>query len=269
MRWGKFLGAAVLAGVAAIGNLVAGENIVVGTTAGADEEILAKVQELAAAAGLTVKIVPFGDYVLPNKALAEKEIDLNAFQHLPYLQDYVAAHGDALVSIGTTYVTPMGVYSRRLKSLNDLRKGDRVALPNDATNEGRALLLLQKAGVIKLRPDAGLTATPIDVTENPLNLRLIEVDAAQTARSLDDVAVAAINTNFAVAAGLNPQADAIYLESSDSPYVNVIAARAADKDRPAYQKFLRLYQSQPVADFILQTYKGSTLPAFPYKAAEK
>ena len=241
------------------------DKIKVGTTSGADEQILEKVKEVAAKNGLIVEIVPFSDYVRPNLALADKDVDLNSFQHVPYLETFCKERNLDLVSIGTTYVSPIGFFSKKIQTLDDLQEGDNLAVPNDPTNGGRALLLLQKAGFITVDPEVGLLATPHDITENNLGLKIIEVDAAQTPRTMDDVAAAAINNTFAIPAGLNPATDAIYLEDADSPYVNVIAARAEDKDNPLYKKFVQAYQSQEVADFILSEFKGSTLPAFSYR----
>lgn len=245
--------------------LWAADKIKVGTTAGADVEILEKARDVAARDGLTVEIIEFSDYVRPNLALAEGEVDVNSFQHIPYLESFCQERDLKLVSLGTTYVSPLGFFSKKIKSLEDLKKGDRLAVPNDPTNGGRALLLLQKAGIIKIKSEAGLTATPYDIIENKLELKIVEVDAAQTPRSLDDVAAAAINNTFAIPAGLNPLKDAIYLEDADSPYVNVIVARAADKGNPIHQKFVAAYQSQEVADFILTRFAGATLPAFNYR----
>lgn len=247
------------------GPALAQDKIKVGTTAGADVEILEKAREVAAKNGLTVEIIEFSDYVRPNLALADGEVDLNSFQHRPYLDTFNKDRKLNLVAIGTTYVSPIGYFSKKIKSLDELKAGDRLAIPNDPTNGGRALLLLQKAGFIKLREGAGLTATPFDIVENRLKLNIVEVDAAQTPRSLDDVAAAAINNTFAIPAGLNPIQDAIYLEDADSPYVNVVVARFDKKDNPLYKKFVEAYQSQEVADFILTRFEGSTLPAFEYK----
>lgn len=247
------------------GAAFAKDTIKVGTTAGADVEILEKAAEVAAKNGLEVKIIEFSDYVRPNLALADGEVDVNSFQHMPYLETFNKDRNLNLVSIGTTYVSPIGYYSKKIKDLKELKKGDTVSVPNDPTNGGRALLLLQKAGFITLKPEAGLTATPFDVVENKLGLKIVEVDAAQTPRTLDEVAAAAINNTFAIPAGLTPIKDAIYLEDVDSPYVNVIAARPEDKDNPLFKKFVAAYQSQEVADFILKRFEGSTVPAFAYK----
>jgi D-methionine transport system substrate-binding protein len=238
--------------------------ITVGTTAGADVEILEKAAEVAKKNGLEVKIVEFSDYVQPNLALAAKEVDLNSFQHVPYLEEFSKERNLKLVSVGTTYVSPIAFFSKRIKSLDELKDGDSVAIPNDPTNGGRSLLLLQKAGLITLKPGVGLTATPFDVAENKRNIKIVEVDAAQTPRALDDVAAAAINNTFASEAGLNAIDDSIYREDADSPYVNVIVAREGEESNPLYKKFVAAYQTQEVADFILERFKGSTIPAFPY-----
>lgn len=248
------------------GPVLAQDKIKVGTTAGADVEILEKARDVAAKNGLTVEIIEFSDYVRPNLALADGDVDINSFQHMPYLDTFNKERNLNLVSIGTTYVAPIGFFSKKIKSLDELKKGDTLAIPNDPTNGGRSLLLLEKAGFLKLKEGVGLTATPFDIVENKLNLKIVEVDAAQTPRALDDVAAAAINNTFAIPAGLNPVRDAIYLEEADSPYVNVIVARPADKDNPAYKKFVDAYQSQEVADFILTRFEGAILPAFEYQA---
>lgn len=247
------------------GLALAQDKIKVGTTSGADVEILEKARDVAAKNGLTVEIIEFSDYVRPNLALADKDIDLNSFQHMPYLETFNKDRKLNLVSIGTTYISPIGFFSKKIKSLDELKEGDTVTIPNDPTNGGRALLLLQKAGFIKLKEGSGLTATPFDIVENRLNLKIVEVDAAQTPRTLDTAAAAAINNTFAIPAGLNPLKDAIYLEDSDSPYVNVIVARPEDKDNPLYKKFVEAYQSQEVAEFILKRFEGATLPAFKYE----
>ncbi len=246
------------------GSAWAQESITVGTTAGSDVEVLEKAAEVAAKSGLNVKIIEFSDYVRPNLALAEGEIDLNSFQHVPYLEAFCKDRGLDLVPIGDTYVAPIGFFSKKIKSLDELKEGDSVAIANDPTNGGRALLLLEKAGLIKLKEGVGLTASPFDIAENKLKLKIVELDAAQTPRSLDDVAAAAINNTFSIPAGFNPSKDAIYREGVDSPYVNVIVARAKDKDNPLYKKFVEAYQSKEVAEFILERYDGSSVPAFNY-----
>ena len=241
------------------------DKIKVGTTTGADVEIIEKAAEVAKRNGLEVQIIEFSDYVRPNLALADKDVDVNSFQHLPYLETFNKERGLNLTSIGATYISPIGYYSKKIKSLDELKEGDKLAIPNDPTNGGRALLLLQKAGFITLKEGSGLTATPFDIVENKLKLKIVEMDAAQTPRAMEDVAASAINNTFAIPAGLNPLKDAIYLEDADSPYVNVVVARPEDKDNPVYKKFVEAYQSQEVAEFILKKFEGATIPAFEYE----
>ncbi|MDR2443578.1 MAG: MetQ/NlpA family ABC transporter substrate-binding protein [Deltaproteobacteria bacterium] len=237
----------------------------VGTTTGSDIDILEKVVEVAKSRGLEVTLTEFSDYVIPNTALAAKEIDLNSFQHIPYLEDFIAEKGTPLVSIGTTYISPIGFFSNKITDISELKEGDTVVIPNDGSNGARALLLLEKAGFITLKPDAGAKATVYDIVENRLNLKIIEVEASQTPAARDDATVVAINNNYAQGVGLNPLTDSIFLEDFDSPYVNVIVARPEDKDNPLYLKFVEAYQSQEVAEFILEHFKGATVPAFDYE----
>ncbi len=241
--------------------LWAADKIKVATTVGADEEILEVAKKVAAKDGLEVEIVAIDGYVLPNMALAEKQVDLNSFQHQPYLDTFNAERKMNLVSVGKTYIAPMAFFSSKIKSADELKNGDRVAIPNDPTNGGRALLMLQSLGKIKLKDGSGLTPTSADIVGNPLNLQIVEVDAPQTPRALDDVAMAAINNTFVAPAGLKME-NALYREDENSPYVNVIVARPEDKDNPLYQKFVKAYQSPEVAEFIKIRFEGSTFPAF-------
>ncbi|MDR0355622.1 MAG: MetQ/NlpA family ABC transporter substrate-binding protein [Deltaproteobacteria bacterium] len=244
--------------------LFAQESIKVATTSGADVGILEKAVEVAAANGLTVEIVEMSDYVQPNLALVNKDVDLNSFQHIPYLDDFNKERGTDLVSIGVTYIAPMAYFSNKIKSLDELKEGDKVVIPNDPTNGGRALLLLQTAGYIKVKPEAGLNPTPLDVSENRLNLKFVEVEASLTPQTREDATIVCINNTFAEAAGLNALRDSIYMENFESPYANIIVARAEDKDNPAYKKFVEAYQSPEVAKYILDEFKGATVPLFDY-----
>jgi len=239
-----------------------GKTLRIGVTGGPHAQILEAVAKVAARDGLQIRIIEFSDYIQPNAALAQGDLDANSYQHQPFLDQQVKDRGYKIVSVAPTVVFPIGIYSRKFKSLKDLPSGASFALPNDPTNGGRVLLLLQREGVLKLRPDAGLRATPVDVIENPKRLRLIELDAAQLPRSLDDVAAAAINTNFAIPAGLSPKKDAIAIESPDSPYANVIAVREADRDRPEIKALVRAYHSPEVKAFIDETFQGSLVPAW-------
>nr|WP_272214180.1 MetQ/NlpA family ABC transporter substrate-binding protein [Marinicella sp. W31]MDC2877442.1 MetQ/NlpA family ABC transporter substrate-binding protein [Marinicella sp. W31] len=193
----------------------------------------------------------FSDYVVPNQALNDGDLDLNSFQHGPYLDNQVADRGYDLKAVGKTIITPMGIYSEKVESVDDIPENSRVAIPNDPTNGGRALLLLQAKGVIKLADGAGLKATPLDIVENPKNIDILELDAAQLPRVLNDVSVAAINTNYALDAGFNPIEDSIAIESPDSPYANVIVARTEDADADWVKQFVEIYQS----DEILQLHR--------------
>lgn len=236
--------------------------IKVGVTAGPHAQIFEVVKQEAAKQGLNVQIVEFSDYVQPNMALAAGDLDMNSYQHQPYLDNANADRGYKLVSIGKTVIYPIGIYSKKVKDLSALAQGAKIGIPNDPTNGGRALLLLQSKGLIKVRPEVGLKATPIDVIENPKKLRFIELDAAQLPRSLDDTDASAVNTNFAMEAGLDPRKDAIAQESPDSPYANVLVVQEKNKDRADLQKLVGIYHSQPVKDFILTKYKGAVVAAW-------
>lgn len=239
--------------------------IKVGTISGPDAQIWQVVQKVAKREGLNVKVIEFNDYVQPNAALDAGDLDANSFQHQPYLDSQVKQRGYKIVSAGLTYISPLGVYSKKLKSVKDLPQGAKVAVPNDPSNENRALLLLQTQGVITLKAGAGTNgnnATALDVAANPKKIKLVELDAAQLPRTLADVDAAAINTNFALAAGLQPTKDAIALEDVHSPYANLIAVRAQDKDQPWVKKLVAAYQSDDVRQFLKSEFKGSVVPSF-------
>lgn len=256
--------ASLLAGAAtlAVAFGASAETIKVGVTAGPHAQILEAVKPIAAKDGLDIQILEFTDYVIPNQALAGGDLDANSFQHQPYLDNQVKDRGFDLVSVGKTVVYPIGIYSKKVKSLDELQSGAKVAIPNDPTNGGRVLLLLQAKGLIKLKDGGTLKASPIDIVENPKKLEIVELDAAQLPRSLDDVTVAAINTNFALEAGIDPVKDAIAREAADSPYANVIAVRKADKDKPWVAKLVKAYNSPEVKEFILTKFKNAVVPAF-------
>lgn len=234
----------------------------VGVTAGPHAQLFEQVKKIAEKDGLKIQIVEFSDYVQPNAALAAGDLDVNSYQHKPYLDQQIKDRGYKLVNVGTTVNFPIGIYSKKVKRLGDLSEGARVGIPNDPTNGGRVLLVLQDQGLIKLKPEAGLKATPLDVLGNPKKLRFVELDAAQLARSLDDLDAAAVNTNYALSAGLNPAKDAIARESAKSPYVNLIAVREQDRDKPWVAKLVRAYQSEPIRKFIETEFKGAVLAGF-------
>jgi D-methionine transport system substrate-binding protein len=238
------------------------EAIKIGVTGGPHAQIMEVVKQVAAKNGLKITVIEFSDYVQPNAALSAGDLDANSYQHLPYLEAQVKDRGYKLISVANTVIYPMGIYSKKIKSLGELQNGARIAVPNDPTNGGRALLLLQTKGLIKLRADAGLKATPLDIVENPKKLKIVELDAAQIPRSLADVDAAAINTNFAMEAGLKPKSDAIAIEDPRGPYANIIAIRAADKDKPWVAKLVSAYHSPEVKQFIDGKFGGSVITAW-------
>ncbi|MBV5294159.1 MAG: MetQ/NlpA family ABC transporter substrate-binding protein [Curvibacter lanceolatus] len=234
----------------------------IGVTAGPHAQIMEQVKKVAEKDGLKIQIVEFSDYIQPNAALASGDLDANSYQHKPFLDQQVKDRGYKIVSVGYTVNYPIGIYSKKIKALSELKPGARFGLPNDPTNGGRVLLVLQDQGLIKLRPEAGLKATPLDVIDNPKKLKFIELEAAQLPRALDDLDAAAINTNFALSAGLNPGKDAIAQENAKSPYVNIIAVREQDKDKPWVAKLLKAYHSEDTRKFIQSEFKGSVLAGF-------
>jgi D-methionine transport system substrate-binding protein len=241
----------------------AAEKIKLGVIAGAEEEIAQEAVKVAAAKGLDVQLVVFQDYVLPNAALEAGELDANAFQHKPYLDAQTEAHGYHIVPIGYTIVEPIGLYSKKVHKLEDLPNGAKIGIPNDPANGGRALNLLAANGLLTIKPGKGLTPSLLDIASNPRNLKLIELDAAQLPRSLDDFVGAVINTNYALNGGLDPKKDLIVQEPRvGNPYGNFIAARAKDKDRPALKTLVESFESKQVADFIEAKFKGAILPAW-------
>jgi len=258
---------AAFAALAALSNAAAAlaaqaESLSVAATAVPHAEILEFVKPALAAEGVELNIKVFTDYVQPNVQVAEGRLDANFFQHQPYLDEFNAARGTQLVSIAGVHVEPFGAYSSKIKSLADLPQGAQVVIPNDATNGGRALLLLQKAGVITLKAGAGITATVRDIAENPKGIEVRELEAATLPRVLAQVDLALINTNYALEAGLNPTKDALVIEGSDSPYVNILVVSAANKDKPALQKLAKVLNSAEVKAFIDGKYQGAVVPAF-------
>lgn len=233
---------------------------------GENNEQWEPVIEALAKENITLELVKFADYSLPNQALADGEIDLNAFQHYAYLNNEIKDKGLDLTVIGETIIAPLGLYSTKIKNISELKDGDLIAIPSDATNGGRSLKVLEAAGLIKVDPAAGYTPVLSDITENPLNLKFVEVEAANTPSLLPDVAAAIINGGHAVDNGLFPQQDAIYLETvqegSDNPYINIIVARTADKDNEIYKKVVDEYRTDAVAKVIEEAYKGAYIPTW-------
>jgi ABC-type metal ion transport system, periplasmic component/surface antigen len=244
-----------------------GEEIVIKLgVVGENNEQWDPVIEKLAEDNIKLELVKFADYSLPNRALNDGEIDLNAFQHYAYLNKDVESNGYKIEAIGETLVAPLGVFSNKIKDLSELKDGDTIAIPNDATNGGRALKVLEAAGVIKVDPAAGYTPTLNDITENPKNIKFEEVEAANTASLLPDVAAALINGGHAIDNGLNPKTDSIYLEKveggSENPYINVIVARTEDKDNENYKKVVEYFRTPEVAQKIEEVYKGAYLPTW-------
>lgn len=225
-------------------------------------EILAVVKPMLEKEGVDLQIVQMTDYVRPNLALDEKDVDANYMQHKPYLDDFVQKRGLKLTSIANVHVEPMGIYSKKITSLNDVGDGATVTIPNDATNGGRALLLLQKAGLLKLKDNAGVAATVNDIVDNPKNLKITALEAPQLPRTLNDATLAVINTNFAMEANLVPTKDALFIEQKDSPYANILVVRSGDENRPEIVKLKQALTSPEVKKFIEEKYKGAIIPAF-------
>lgn len=234
----------------------------VGATPVPHGEILEFIKPKLKESGIDLEIIEFTDYVRPNLALSEGEIDANFFQHIPYMESFAKEHKLELTSVAKIHVEPLGFYSKKLKSMDDISDGAIIAIPNDPTNEGRALILLDSNGIITLKEDAGLKATEKDLADNPKNIVFKPIDAAQLPRTLDDLDGAIINTNYALEAGLNPSKDALLIEGSDSPYSNVLTVTPENKDSELIGELVEVLQSEEVKKFILDKYKGSILPTF-------
>lgn len=241
------------------------EVLKVGASITPHAEILAQVKDVLAQEGYDLQVVEYNDYVLPNTALEDGELDANFFQHQPYLDDFNAENGTHLVSVAAVHFEPFGLYAGKTDSIANLKDGAVVAVPNDTTNEARALLLLEAQGLIKLKESAGLTATVLDIEENPLNLEIKEIEAAQLVRSLPDVDIAAINGNYAAEGGLNV-ADAIAVEASDSlaadTYANVIVVKEGNENAEKTQALVDAVLSDGVKSYIEETYGNAVIPVF-------
>lgn len=242
------------------GDKETGEVIKIGATEVPHAQILEFAQPLFEEAGLDVEIVEFSDYIQPNLQLADKQLSANFFQHIPYLEDFSAERNLDLTYIAKVHIEPMGIYPGKAAALEDLAAGSQVGIPNDATNGGRALLLLESANLITLEKGVGVEATVHDIAENPKNLKIVELNAEVLPHSLPDLGVAVINGNFAIQAGLSPLTDSLYLEGADSPYVNVLAVRKDDAENPALLKIAEILTGEEVRDFILEKYEGGVVP---------
>ncbi|KMT54763.1 MetQ/NlpA family ABC transporter substrate-binding protein [Pseudomonas fildesensis] len=240
----------------------ANEKLIVAATPVPHAEILELVKPILAKEGVDLEIKVFTDYVQPNVQVSEKRLDANYFQTLPYLENFNNGKGTNLVTVIGVHVEPFGGYSKKIKKIEDLKDGATVAIPNEGSNSGRALLLLQKNGLITLKDPTNALATPKDIATNPKNLKFKELESALLPRVLDQVDLDLINTNYALEAGLNPAKDALIIESSDSPYVNFLVARPDNKDSAAIQKLAKALTSPEVKAFIEKKYNGAVVPAF-------
>jgi D-methionine transport system substrate-binding protein len=258
----RLIVAAAFVAVAGSTSARAAEVIKLGVENGPHAEIAELVKKLVVKDGIELKVFEFSDYARPNPALNDGDLDANSFQHQAYLDQQVKDRGYKIVPVAKSVIFPIGAYSRKVKSLADLPKGGKVAVPNDPSNGGRALLLLQANGVIKLKPGTGITPTALDVAENEKSIKIVEADAAQLPHLLPDVDAAVINTNYAIQGKLDPAKDAIARESKDSPYVNLIVVRAADKEKPWVKKLVAAYHSEEVRKLILTKWPGVVVPGW-------
>ena len=251
------LAAALTAGLAQ-----AGEKLVVAATPVPHAEILELIKPALAKEGVDLDIKVFTDYVQPNVQVDQKRLDANYFQTLPYLQSFNEGKGTHLETVIGVHVEPFGGYSKKVKSLAELKDGATIAIPNEGSNSGRALILLQKAGLIELKDPTNAVSTPKDIAKNPHNFKFKELESAMLPRVLDQVDLDMINTNYALEAGLNPAKDALVIEGADSPYVNYLVARPDNKNSEAIQKLAKALTSPEVKAFIEKKYNGAVLPAF-------
>ncbi|MCD1147923.1 MetQ/NlpA family ABC transporter substrate-binding protein [Peptoniphilus sp. KCTC 25270] len=236
--------------------------IVVGVSPMPHGEIVEALQPQFEAAGLEVEVVTFDDYVQPNEQLAAGDLDANYFQHQPYLDEFTQQNDLELTSIGNVHIEPIGFYSDKIKNLDELQDGDEVIIPNDPTNGGRALIMLDKAGVIQLKDNTNLSSTENDIVENPKNLKFQALEAQGIPNVYQDAALAAINSNYALGAGLNPVTDAVLLEDADSPYANIVAVRTGEEGQEKFKKFMEVLNSAEAKKFIEEKYQGAVIPAF-------
>ncbi len=251
----------LLLGLLVASSLWAKELIVVGVSPAPFDEIMEFVRPAIEKKGYKLKIIEFTDYAIPNVALNDGKLDANLFQHKPYLEEFNRSKGTNLVATTSVAIFPMGVYSKRIKNINELVNGATVSIPNDPTNENRALEILEQAKLIELKKGKGFK-TPKDITKNPKNLKFKELKAAQLPRSLDDVDISIINTNYALDYGLNPTKDAIFLEKKDSPYANFVVVRGEDKDSIKTKVIDEALRTKELREFILKKYDGSVIPTF-------
>ena len=232
----------------------------VGAIAGSEAQIVEEAAKVAKEKyGLEVEVVTFSDFATPNVALNDGSIDVNAFQHKPYLDSQIKDRGYKLAAVGNTFVYPIAGYSKKIKTIAELKEGSQIAVPNDPTNLGRPLLLLQKQGILQLEADVGLNGTVLDIVGNPMQVKIVELEAAQLPRSLDDVDLAIINTTYASQIDLLPTRDGLFVEDKDSPYVNLVVAREDNKDAEKVKQFVQAYQSDEVYKAAQELFKGGVV----------
>ena len=242
-----------------------GTTLKVGATPAPHAEILEVVKDILAEQGITLDIVQYNDYVQPNNAVEDGSLDANYFQHITYMNEYNESHGTHLVSVGEIHYEPFGLYAGKTASIDALQEGAQIAVPNDATNEARALLLLEQEGLITLAENAGITATVLDIVDNPLNLEIVELEAAQLPVRLPDVDMAVINGNYAIDAGLSV-ADALAIEDADgeaaAAYVNVVAVKEGNENNEAILALVEALKSDAISSWMEETYQGAVVPMF-------
>ena len=255
---------AIALAAAALGANAADAVLKVAATAVPHAEILNFVKPQLKAQGVDLQVKEFSDYVQPNIAVEDKQLDVNFFQHQPYLDSFNKDRKTSLVAVpdGKVHVEPFGAYSSKIKNIKDLKDGASVAIPNDPSNGGRALILLAKQGLIELKDPKSLTPTPLDVVKNPKKLKFRELEAPLLPRALNDVDLALINTNYAIEAKLNPTQDALFIEGADSPYTNIVVSRTDRAQAPTIAKLMKALHTPEVKKFIQDKYKGAVVPAF-------
>jgi D-methionine transport system substrate-binding protein len=258
------ISASLLATLLTIDPALADQVLKVAASAIPHAQILEFIKPQLRAQGIDLQIKVFTDYIQPNLQVEEKQLDANFFQHQPYLDAFNRDHGTHIVAVPNSqvHIEPFGAYSRKIRQLSQLQDGAQIAVPNDPSNSARALLLLQKQGLIKLKDPANISATAHDIVSNPKKLKIRELEAATLPRVLDDVDIALINTNYALAAGLNPTRDALFIEDAHSPYANLVAARPDNVNSPAIQKLVAALRSPAARQFVKDTYHGAVLTTF-------
>ena len=241
---------------------VKNEKLIIGATPIPHQEILELIKDDLKSQGVELEIKQFNDYIQPNKLVGTKELDANFFQHIPYMETFGKENNLELVSIGSVHVEPMAIYSKKVKNVNEFKDGDTILIPNDPTNGGRALILLDKAGVIKLNDNKNLLATTKDIIENPKNIKITQLAPEQLAPRLEEVTAAIINANYALDAKLSFKEDTILIEDKESPYVNIVTVLKGREGEEKFKKLIKALQSEKVKKYIEEKYSGSVVPAF-------